>query len=162
MKAGLVSRGGGLVPEQCPAASRSPLPWLPPGPGAVAVLNSPGLRPALPWGPGKALPLCCLNGSVSSLGAVAMLVGAAAPRRCLFLPSGLGWAWLWLNPVLLPRSAGEILPGLLTSGKAELRLDPTECFLWFYTLKKAYFYYWTGMVSVVKKLSDYLNSLIRT
>lgn len=42
------------------------------------------------------------------------------------------------SPAAAAAPAGEALPGLLTNGKAELRLDATVCSVWFYTLKNLF------------------------
>lgn len=58
-------------------------------------------------------------------------------------------------------ATGEALPGLLTNGKAELRLDATECSSWFYTLKSLFLVLDRDGLRG-KKLSHDLSSLIRT
>lgn len=71
--AGLVSGAGGQVPEGVSCCFPLASPLVTAGAGAVAVLNLP--RPALPcsrW-QGTRSRLSCLNGSVSSLGAAAIL-----------------------------------------------------------------------------------------
>lgn len=74
MKAGLVSGVGGQVPEGVSCCFPLASPLVTAGAGAVAVLNLP--RPALPCSrrQGTRSRLSCLNGSVSSLGAAAILV----------------------------------------------------------------------------------------
>lgn len=60
-----------------------------------------------------------------------------------------------------PLAAGEALPGLLTNGRAELRLDATACSSWFYTLKSLFLVLDRDGLHG-EKLSHDLNSLIRT
>lgn len=104
--------------------------------GAMPVLNPPGLRPALPSVAGNALPalllewLCLLPWGCSTR-------ELPVPALSRPLRGWAGRAGLKQHCCLpAPAPAGEVLPGLLTNGKAELRLDATQCSVWFCTLKK--------------------------
>lgn len=129
--------GGGLFPEQCvlllPCIHLS---WLLPGPGALAVLNPPGPRPALPSATGITLLallrewLCLLRWGCSDAGEGPSTEEVPVPALSPLLRAGAGLA------VAEPSAAACPLPKLLTNGKAELRLDATDCSIWFYTLKK--------------------------
>lgn len=94
------------------------------------MLTPPGLRPARAGRERAPSRLPCKSGSASSLRAAAIPVRAqhrgAVPALGAVAEAGTAAA----------APAGEALPGLLTNGKAELRLDATECSVCFYTLKK--------------------------
>lgn len=158
MKSSLVSRGEGccqscvlLLPcSLCPGDCQGLEPWL----------NSHGLCPALP-GP----RLSCLNGCVSSLpsgcgdsGEGPSTEEVSVPAPGLAAPQGL--ELLWTQRCCLPLAAGEVLPGLLTNGKAELRLDARVFYLVLH-IKKLISCIGQGWLTW-KKLSHDLNSLIRT
>lgn len=90
--------------------------------------------PALPC-PAPRSRLSCWNGSASSRGAAAIPVraqhrGAACPCP-VAAPPGLGAGLGWTSAAACPLP----FPGLLANGKAELRLDATQCSVWLYTLK---------------------------